>query len=352
MPTLLTRHAQIRGISTVLPKKSISVFDISKGSYNTEEIEKISRTIGVKTLYQAENNQTAADLCFSAAEKVIEELLWERDTIDGLLFLSQTPDYIAPATACVLHNRLNLSKNCIALDINYGCSAFINGLFLAAQFIESRVCKRILVLVGDTLRRTTSPLDKGLTFILSDAGSATAMEYSEVECLMTSTIYTDGSGFRDLIIPAGGFRIPKDEDTCELKEAEEGNMRSQENFYMNGMNIFTFAIKRVPEVLCEILVEHGWIQEDVQYFLLHQANAYMVNYIAKRAKIDKEKIPININKYGNTSGATIPLLISDLFGQTRNQQSNVVFSGFGVGLSWGAVATTLKDVTCPPIMFL
>lgn len=351
MPRATTNHVEIKGICCALPDNPKTTEQIGRGYFDEEIIKQTSNTIGVKTIFYAKEGQTASDLCFEAAENLMNKLNWERDSVDGLLFISQTPDYKLPATACVLQNRLGLSIDCIALDINLGCSGFVNGLFLASQMIELGTCKRVLVLVGDTLRNHLSPRDRGITFIISDSGTATALEYVE-ERKTSFIMYSDGSGAEDLIVRAGGERIPSTAETRQLVEEEENNWRSKEHVFMNGMGIFTFAVKRVPAILREISAMHGWEDKDVKKYLLHQANAYMIKYISKRAKIGEDKIPINIHKFGNTNGSTIPVLLCDLFGCELQPGDNVILCGFGVGLSWGAAAMTIPDLSCAEIMYV
>jgi len=350
MPVLKTKHVKIQGICCALPRERKTVYEIGEGYFDRETIEKTASTIGVKYLYTAAEGVTASDLCFEAAERLIEKLGWEKDSIDGLLFLTQTPDYKMPATACILQHRLGLSENCVAMDINLGCSAFVYGVFTAAQFIENATCRRMLVMVGDTVRSHISPMDKGLTFIISDAGTVTALEYVQDAGPMSLAVYTDGSGYQDLIIEAGGSRMPASEETKAYYTDSDGSRRRKEDFYMNGMGVFTFAVKRVPVLLQDIMAEHGWTEKDVDLFLLHQANAYMVKYISKRAKIPEQKIPINIDKYGNTNGSTIPFLICDIYHENPAQSNHAVLAGFGVGLSWGGIAMTLGELQCADII--
>ncbi len=352
MAVAKTKHTKIKGVSVTLPKNKMSVLDLGNDNFPKEEIETIVKGVGAKYLYEADENYTASDLCFNSAEKLINDIGWNKDSIDGLIFVSQTPDYIAPATSCILQDRLGLPKTCVSLDINYGCSGFISGMFMANQLIETNTCKRVLVLIGDTLRRLSSKLDKGLYFILSDAGCAIAVEKTNSENRMITTMFSDGSGYKDLIVPAGGARLPKSEETGKMVEAEEGNVRCLDNYYMHGMNVFSFAIKKVPLAINDILEKINWEKKDVDYYFLHQANAYMVKYIAKRAKIDIDKCPINIDKYGNTSGVSIPLLLTDMFDKYKNDRIKAILCGFGVGLSWGCIATELYDIYCSEIQYM
>ena len=353
MAVLHTQHVKIKGITVTLPEKKVSVYDCGREHFTEEEIDKISRGVGVNYFYEAKPEQTASDLCLNSAERLIKDLNWERDSIDGIIFVSQTPDYIAPATACILQHRLGLSNQCIALDINYGCTGFSNGLLMASHLIELKTCKRVLILVGDTLRRLASPLDKGLYFILSDAGSAIGVEHCECINEMVTSIHTDGSGYEGLIVPAGGARKPKTPETAIMKVAEESNIRSEENYYMNGMDIFSFAVKNVPKLINEITTLAGLNKETIDFYFLHQANAYMVKYIAKRARIDLGKCPINIDVFGNTNGSTIPLLLVDFWKKNKpDLPITAVLCAFGVGLSWGATVVSIEDLMCSDIQYL
>ncbi|MCT4605423.1 MAG: ketoacyl-ACP synthase III [Marinisporobacter sp.] len=352
MPVSKTQNAKIKGVCCAVPNNPISVKEIGKTFLKESEINKISNIVGVRTLYHARPNQTAADLCYAAAEKLICDLGWDKKSIDGIIFVTQTPDYIAPATSCVLQGRLGLSKNCLVLDINYGCSGFIYGLLLASQLIDFGTCKRVLVLVGDTLSKIISKKDKGVSLLFGDGGSATAIEYSEEYSKATFAVYTNGQGSKNLIVPAGGFRKPKSMDTKIISRDGSGSLRTAEDVYMNGEEIFSFVISEIPKTLKFILENHGWIMEEVNKVLLHQANNYMLKYIAKKAKIPIAKIPLNINKFGNTSGATIPLLICDQLKEEKEDHLKVIMSGFGVGLSWGAAALNLDHIHCPEILYV
>ncbi len=350
MPAVRLDNACIKGISAALPDNMLHI-DSLKRNYSDDNIDKIVDAVGVHTLFRVKGNQTASDLCYAAAEKIIEQLKWDKNSVDGLLFISQTPDFIMPATSCVLQERLGLSHECLALDINLGCSGYIYGLFVAYQFIKTGACKRVLVLVGDTISKTLSEKDKGTALIFSDAGTATAIEYSEGEPFATFTLKCDGRGAESLIIRDGGFRYPMNtasESACEKDGLQPGQL------YMNGMEIFSFAIREIPRILKETVNAHGWSINELDCVLLHQANKHMIQFIVKNAGIPVEKAPVNIEKYGNTSGASIPLLICDsLRGTLLERDIKVAMSGFGVGLSWGAAAMCLgKGLCCPDIIYV
>ncbi|AOY75652.1 3-oxoacyl-ACP synthase III family protein [Clostridium formicaceticum] len=346
-------NAKIQGIVCALPDNEISIFDLGKNYFQEKDIEKISEMSGVKRVFHAKSNQTASDLCYEAAERLLKELDWQKESVDGLLFISQTPDYITPSTACILQNKLGLHRNCIALDINLGCSGYVYGLWLASQFIQTKACSRVLVLVGDTLTRTISKQDKSVALIFGDGASATAIEYTEQNSTSTYILNSDGAGANSLIIPAGGFRMPASPTTMKLESDEDGNIRGQEHIYMNGMDIFSFAVKEIPQIIQEVINYHGWNIADVDQFLLHQANNYMLKFIGRKAKIPIEKMPLNIDGFGNTSGTTIPLLICDkLKDRLKGENLNIVMAGFGVGLSWGALAASMSQVHCTEIIYI
>jgi 3-oxoacyl-[acyl-carrier-protein] synthase-3 len=332
---------RIAGVCCSLPKGEASVYDIGKPYFSEDEVKATTSSIGVEKLFIADAGVTASDLAVEAASKLMDNLGWKADEIGGLIFISQTPDHKLPASSFLIQHRLGLSKDCICLDINLGCSGFVNGYTLAANFITAGACDKVLVLTGDTLRRYISPEDKGLMFILSDAGTATGVERAHEINRTSVLLKSDGSGAGALIIPAGGDRSPISGQTAIMSSGKDGINRSEENLFMDGMGIFTFAIREVPELIRELLILHKYEPEDVSYYLLHQANAYMVKYISKRAKIPIERIPININKYGNTNGSTIPFLIHDLASNELLEEKDVILCGFGVGLSWGGIATRL-----------
>lgn len=346
-------NVKIKGICCGVPNNPIKVTDLGKENFNENDIKKVCDLIGVETLYYAKEGQTASDIGYMVAERLLSDLNWDRESIDGLIFVSQTPDYILPATSCILQDRLKLSKDCVALDINLGCSAYIYGLWLANQFISTKSCKRVLLIVGDIISGYISPKDKSTALIFGDGVSATCLEYCEDARPTTFVLKTDGSGANSLIIPAGSSRKPISDNTKILYKDEDGNVRNEENLYMNGMDIFGFAIREVPKIINEVIVEHGWTRETVDKLLLHQANNYMLKFIAQKSKIPIDKVPLNIDVFGNTGGASIPFLICDkIADEAKDNVLNVIMSGFGVGLSWGAVAMTLSDLYCSNVLYI
>jgi 3-oxoacyl-[acyl-carrier-protein] synthase-3 len=351
MATAVINNVSVRGICCALPGEGISVFDVGREYFSQEDIEKVSDLTGIKRLYRASEGQTASDLCYEAAERLIAKLGWERDSIDGLIFLTQTPDYKMPGTSFVLQSRLGLSTDCVCMDINAGCPGFAYGVWLASQLINSGTLKRALVMVGDTLSKNISERDKSLLYIISDSGTATALEYDQAASEMVFEIHADGSKFDKLIIPAGGYRKPLCSLTKEMMTDENGNIRSEEHLSMAGMDIFLFAITEIPKTIRNVVDKKGWTMGDVNYFLLHQANLLIINNIVRKGKLPADRVPINIHNFGNNNGATIPILICDkIRDKVMNESLKVVISGFGSGLAWVTAALELGTLNCCDII--
>ncbi|QGQ98476.1 ketoacyl-ACP synthase III [Paenibacillus psychroresistens] len=344
-------NSRIVGIACAVPNNELDIAQFGN-RFTEKEIKKISNMVGVKKLFRVNEEQTTADLCIAAAEKILDDLNWERDSIDGIVFVTQTPDYILPATSCSIQKKLGLSDHCLAFDVSLGCSGYVYGLLIASQFIQSKACKRMLLLVGDTISKVISPEDRSVALLFGDAGSATALEFSEVEQKMTFVVGTDGHGEQNLIIPAGGFRTRKGSETNVKVKNDDGNIRSQEDLYMNGSEIFNFTQERVPRLIKETLDSSSMIEAEVDYYVLHQANKFMLDYIVKKTGIDKDKLPTNIEKYGNTSSASIPLvLVGCLKDELLNKPLNLCLAGFGVGYSWAGATINSNKIFCSEIVY-
>lgn len=332
-------NVQIASIASWLPKNILEMSSLST-EYGEKEVSNIIKTTGVQRARIADLNDTASDMSFRAAIHLVEQEKINKSDIDGLVFVSQTTDHILPATSINLQNRLGLSTDTVCIDIHYGCSGYIYGIFQAALWIKCGACKNVLVLAGDTTSRMIHPKDKSVKMVFGDCGTATLVTGGAYP--MGFTIHSDGSGADRLIVPAGGFRQPINEKTSELRYDEDNNGRTDNHLYMDGMAIFNFAITNVHKDI-DILIENmRWQKEDINMFALHQANDFMVNYIRKKIKVPVEKVPTNVTNYGNTGPATIPLLFSDVCSSSSLNLDKVIMSGFGVGLSWGSIATNMS----------
>lgn len=338
----------IRGILCAVPDNCVenSAFAEQFG----DGIEQFSKMTGVSSRHVALPEQTASDLAFVSAEKLLTRLDWERDSVDGIIFVSQTPDYLLPATACVLHHRLGLGKNCLAFDMNLGCSGFVYGLFVAGSLCRKDRVTRVLLCGGDTSTKPVSTRDKSAAMLFGDSGFAVALEYDESASAWNYLFKTDGSGFKNIIIPAGAFRHPV--GNVELREFGEGIFRNDYNLYMNGLNVFNFTISEVPAAIKQLMNQAGKTPETIDLLVLHQANLFILKNIAKLTKFTMDKVPVTIDRYGNTSVTSIPLTLCDaLAAKTDNRLQKLLLAGFGVGLSWGVISLELDPTVCMPIVY-
>lgn len=336
----LINNIRISAVSSWLPEKMLdmeSLFSL----YGEKDVKEIIKTTGIEHVRIAPDGTTSSDMCQKAAEYLIERENINKEGINGLVFVSQTPDYLLPSTSTCLQDRLGLSKDTVCIDIRYGCSGYIYGIFQAASWIACGACKNVLVLSGDTNSMIINDNDRSLKMVMGDAGTATLVSKGDTE--MGFLIHSDGSGSEKLIVPAGGFRMPISEETSELKWDEDHNGRTMEDMYMDGMAIFMFAITNVPKNINSIIELMGWNKEDVGLYALHQANKFMVDYIGKKLKVKSNLVPVNATNYGNTGPATIPLLLSDVCSREQYDLRKTIMSGFGVGLSWGSIACDLSQ---------
>lgn len=349
MALIQVNNVAIRGISASVPRFSQEVNGLS--FFTDEEAEKFSTGTGVERRRLVEAGVTTSDLCFAAAEKLIEELGWERNDIDCLIFITQTPDYILPATSCILQDRLKLKQEIIAMDISLGCSGWIYGLFTLSNLLSNGSLKRGLLMVGDTISKTCSTEDKSTYPLFGDAGTVTALEFDTESKGLKFHLATDGSSANAIIIPDGAYRNLYSEKSSIPEKVDTGISRTPLNLVLDGMNVFSFGISKAPESV-NALMNHFDIEFDaVDYFLFHQANLFMNEKIRKKLKIPAEKVPYSLKDYGNTSSAAIPLtIISNLSDVVSHKECSIIACGFGVGLSWGSVWFSTDHLVCPEII--
>jgi 3-oxoacyl-[acyl-carrier-protein] synthase-3 len=336
----------IKGICATVPRSFVET-DSYESKFGASTVKKFKKVVGILKRPIALPEQTASDLCFVAANRIIEHLGWDRASIDALVLVTQTPDYFLPASACVLQYRLGLSEECMAFDINLGCSGYVYGMFVASSLINSGV-KRVLLLTGDVLNTKKSDDDKSIAMLFGDAGTATALE-AESYKKMNFLLRTDGSGFKHFIIPSGGSRNPN--GSHEIAEWGEGIKRNDFHIYMNGAEVFNFSVDKPVKAHFDFLNKFNLNIVDFDMFVFHQANKFIINGIAQRIDIPSEKVPISIDRFGNTNSATIPLTIADACAGIPDRNIKILLNGFGVGLSWGVMNTEINTRVCLPIVY-
>ena len=325
--------SKIKIIETYFPKNRLTNDMISKEfpSWNSKSIES---KLGIKSRYIVEDNETALDLAYHAASKVLKK--YDRSKIDFLILCTQSPDYLLPTSACILQAKLNLSKNTGAFDFNLGCSGYIYGLGLAKSLISSNMANSVLLVMSDTYSKHINKLDFANRSIFGDGATASIVESNETECLYEFVFGTDGSGFKNLIIPNGGAKN-RFEENAKLIELKNGNKNTKNNLYMNGPEIFNFTIEITPKLINDVLEKNQKNIDEIDYFIFHQANSFMLNYLRKKMRIPKVKFHNNMHETGNTVSSTIPIALKDCIeNKFVNSGDLVLLCGFGVGYSWGA----------------
>ena len=334
MAFLEFKNVRIAGISAGVPKFVASnLHPLENDGISSEYTpEAFVEATGVLERHVS-NTLTTSDLCFEAAEKLIADLGWDKKEIEALVFVSQTADYVLPATACILQNRLGLSRECYAEDVALGCSGWVYGLSNVASLVATGSIKKALLLAGDAKKRAKGSLDP----LFGHAGTATAIEYAEGESGFKFHFGTDGSGYDAIIMPDGGSRNQVSVKSFELQEVEGKQMHRLQT-HMKGMDVFSFGITTAPKSVKKLAEHFGFNYLDADYVIFHQANMKMNNQIVKKLKLDPEKVPSCMYKFGNTSSASIPMtIVSELKGKVEDKTTTYICCGFGVGLSWGTV---------------
>jgi 3-oxoacyl-[acyl-carrier-protein] synthase-3 len=336
MSTFSIKGLAIKGISCCVPKKIEYNTDLSV--MNKDDIEKYIKATGVEQRRIISDNLCTSDLCLEAAKNLIKGLKWENEEIEILIFISQTSDYILPNTATILQHKLNLPKSCLAFDLTLGCSGYVYGLSIISSLMKASNIKRGLLLAGDTISKIVSKNDKSTYPLFGDAGSATGIELLYNSSTLFFDLGSDGEGYQTIIVPDGGSRNKYHYKSLESKKLDAGIERNNCNLKIDGMDVFSFAITQVPKNINNLLNVYNIEKDKIDFFIFHQANLMMNKMIIKKLQLSTEKVPFSLNKFGNTSSASIPLtIVSELYVDLLNKKKDILLSGFGVGLSWGSV---------------
>lgn len=340
MPYFHYEHIKISAIASAVPTTVVKTDDY-KERFGETIVEKFESMVGVQQHRETSKYQTASDLGYVAAVKIFQDKNICREKIGALVFATHSPDYRKPATACVLHKRLGLSKECAAFDVSLGCSAFVYGMQLICSMLANSDMEKALLIVGDTATKTIHPEDRSVAMLFGDAGSAILFEKTEAESGIQVLLGTDGMGYRNIIIPGGGFRNLYPSDKVMVWKDE--NKRTLYNTYMNGMEVFNFTISEVPEAIQGFFEKTRTSQEDYDCFAMHQANQYIHKRLQKQLKIPTEKMPLCLDRFGNTSAASIPIALCDFYGMdSAKEQKDILMCGFGIGFSWGVASARVN----------
>lgn len=339
-------NIKISGVASAVPTQRVAV-DSFIDSFGQETVEKFSKMTGVKEFRKTLKNQTASDLGYVAAEKLLTEKKIDRNEIGALVFIAHSVDYRRPATACVLHKRLGLSKDCAAFDIGLGCSATVYGLQVVGSMMANSDISKAILITGETLTKMVNPGDKSVAMLFGDGGSAVLLEKKEGSALDV-LLRTDGNGYNAIIAPAGGYRNMD----APLKDElwPDGNIRNLYNTYMNGTDVFSFTISEVPAAIRDFIAKTEVGVEQYDCFAFHQANQYILKQLSKKFKIPMEKIPLCMDRYGNTSAPAVTMALCDRYGDIRGENIRTMFCCFGVGLSWGVASAAISADDIFPII--
>ncbi len=325
MAFLRAPHVRIAGISAAVPKQVSSNHELT--ALSTESKELLIQTTGIKTRRIAPSSITTSDLCFAAADKLLNDLNWDRNEIEVLILVTQTPDQPIPGSSMLLQNHLGLPKTCMAMDLNQGCAGYVYGLATMMGLIATSELKKGLLLVGDTITHVLEKDDLSTIPIFSDAGTATALEF-------------------DLSVKESLFNLQTDGEGCDAIHQKKG-----ESMKMNGHAVFHFGLKEVVPNVNATLEKAGVSIDELDYAVFHQANLLLNESIRKKLKIPAEKVPYTLAEFGNTSCATIPFtLVKSLRTELENTSKTCLISGFGVGLSWGSGILHLSNCVCPELI--
>jgi 3-oxoacyl-[acyl-carrier-protein] synthase-3 len=337
------RNVRYAGMATCVPRRVLSnIHDCPPQMRSARE--RVVRNIGIETRRMCSEWQYFSDLAFDATERLLAELKWERDEIDALIVVTQSPDYLIPATAIILQDRLGLKHTTVAFDMNLGCSAYAFGLHVLGSMMSSGGIRKGLLLVGDKAATVIEPL-------FSDAGTATALEYDPDAPPMYFDLNSDGSGYKAIMLPAGGHREPLGIQHMIPSKDEEGVWRSPAALQLDGPAVLSFSTQRVPPAVKDLLAYAGCPIEEVDYFVFHQANRMINETIRKKLGLPAEKVPSTLHDFGNTSGASLPVTMTVRLREALMQgRKRILLSGFGIGLSWGSCIVDIEGAVFPELI--
>lgn len=342
------KNIRVAGIACTVPKNEVKT-ESYKALFGEEEVNKFIEMTGVRASYRTLEHQTCSDLGFRSAKELLTKKNVNPNEIGALIFSSHSPDYRRPSTAFVLQYRLGISKEAVCYDISLGCSSLVVGMQTVASILSTSDIKKALLFVGDTAGKSVYPEDRSSAMLFGEAGAVMLLEKTnDKKNEINTLIRSDGSGYRYMIVPGGGYRnLHANEDVVMCKD---GNPRTLMNSFIQGTSVFTFTIFDVPRLIKDFWKQTGTSPEDYDCFAFHQANLYILKQIAKKTKIDFERMPISLDRYGNTSGASAIVSLCDRYGNCDEHKTiKVMACGFGIGISLGAASFEINTDDILPI---
>ncbi|WP_066258423.1 3-oxoacyl-ACP synthase III family protein [Neobacillus drentensis] len=344
---LTFQNKKITGILTVLPKNEVK-FDDEASNYNfpIEKSLRLKKIMGYNKHRIVDEETCVSDLCAFGLEHLIESNLLKKDEIDALILVTQTPDHFIPPTSNIIQGRLGLKQDMICMDINQGCAGYLLGLIQAFMLLDQDSIKKVVLLNADVLSRKTSSKDRNSYPLVGDAASVTIVERGVQNVPIYCNIKMDGSKANSLIIPAGGLRMPSTPETSELEDPGDSNLRSKNDLIMDGTSVFNFVQTEVPPMVSDLFEMSKVNKDDVDYFMFHQPNRFMLEKLADSMEISYEKMPNNVvTNFGNSSSVTIPTTITFNLGEQLQYRSyKICLAGFGAGLTWSSMMIELGNL--------
>lgn len=351
MAAYIQEGISIVGMSACVPRNKEN--NLSNPIFaSVEDAQKFIDSTGVVTRRVADKDTCTSDLCYKAAKELLHQLQWSSEDVGLLICITQTPDFHGPMNSTLMQHRLNLSMATIAFDIPIGCSGFIYGTSVISSMMKATGISKALLMVGDTLTKQASPKDKSTQPLFGDAATVTAFEMTgNLDDKIYFDLGNDGGGYESLYIKEGAYRFPFNEDSLRYKESEGNISRNGCHTIMEGMDVFTFGISTAPKTFKNVQSLVGIEVEKIDYAVFHQANKFMNEKIRKKLNLNESQVPYSLQKFGNTSSATIPLtMISELGPELSKGGLNVMMCGFGIGLSWGTMFMRTSKIVCLPII--
>lgn len=344
-------NVRVTGVSACVPKEVVHSEDFP--FFDKEGAEVFNNTVGIRERRLGPDSLCASDMCQAAAEKLLAELGWEKESVDMLVFESVTGDYKTPPTSCLLQDRLGLSEDCFCVDIPMGCCGCMYAMNVAGNMLSNGDIRRALLLIGDTALRMGSMQDKSRVPLFGDMGTAIALEYDPSAQPIMIDFHTQGSGYKALMTPHGGYRHPITEESFVQEDFGNGIIRAPKDTLIDGLAVFTFAISKPAKTVANLMEElHIDKDNDIDYYLIHQANKLIVDRLVKKLKLPAEKVPYDLEEFGNTGGASVPGLMVTRLREQLQQEGNkrLLCSSFGLGLSWGTMLLNVEKPVIPELI--